>query len=605
MSLIRMTTMKLSDYVIDCIARAGVKHVFVLPGGGSMHLVDSLGRSPNVAFVANLHEQACAVAAEAYAQYTNNLGVALVTTGPGGTNTITGVAAAWNDSTPCLFLSGQVKRADLMTGRGVRQMGPQEVDIVSLVRPITKYAATVIDPSTVRMHLEKALYLATSGRRGPVWLDFPLDVQAATIDPESLPRFVPDVEPSVDIGTPVREALRRLAGAKRPVVLAGNGVRLAGALDNFRSLVDRLQIPLLTTWKAIDFLPDDHALFAGRPGSVGQRAANFAQQNSDWILVIGARLDLPQIAFNPGNFARAAVRVIADIDEAEIRKLGWHDAIDVVADAGAVVDEFLRQTNASHLPDFSEWTAQCQQWRQRYPVVLSSYRDESDGVNTYVLVDLLSDEMAAGDLLVPGSSGACSEITMQAFRVREGMRVFNTEGLGPMGFGIPATIGACIASGGRHTVSIDGDGGFHMNSQELETVRRLDLPIKYFVLDNDGYASIRATQRNYFESRFVASSRDSGLTLPDTLQIARAYGLAAFEISDQKRAREQVREVLDHSRAAVCRVRIAPTQFTAPRVSSRQLADGSMVSAPMEDLWPFLDRDEFHRNMLIGALPEE
>jgi acetolactate synthase-1/2/3 large subunit len=596
-----VTTTKLSDYVIDFIAATGVKHVFLLPGGGCMHLVDSLGSSKDLTFVANLHEQACAVAADAYAQYTNNLGVALVTTGPGGTNTITGVAAAWNDSIPCLFLSGQVKRADLMTGRGVRQMGPQEVDIVSLVKPITKYAATITDPSTVRLHLEKALYLAKSGRPGPVWLDFPLDVQAAMIDPESLPRFTPAPEPVIDVETPVREALRHLATAKRPVILAGNGVRLAGALEPFRELIERLRVPVLTTWKSMDFLPDDHPLFAGRPGGVGQRAANFAQQNSDWILVIGARLDLPQIAFNPANFARAAKRVIVDIDESEIRKLDWEDAIEIVADARVVIDELLRQTEGS--VDVMDWIAQCQEWRRRYPIVLDSYREETDGVNNYVLVDVLADEMSADDLMVPGSSGACSEITMQSFRVRKGMRVFNTEGLGPMGFGIPATIGACLASGRRHTVSIDGDGGFHMNNQELETVRRLNLPIKYFVLDNDGYASIRATQRNYFDSRFVASSPDSGLTLPDTLRIAAAYGLATFEILDQSRIHEQVREVLEHSGPAVCRVKITPSQMTAPRAASRQLADGSMVSAPMEDLWPFLDREEFERNMLIGTLP--
>lgn len=599
-----MTAMKVSDYVMQFIAALGVRHVFVLPGGGSMHLVDSLGSSPSLTFIANLHEQGCAVAADAYAQFTNNLGVALVTTGPGGTNTITGVAAAWTDSTPCLFLSGQVKRADLMSGRGVRQMGPQEVDIVALVRPITKYAVTITDPSDVRFHIEKAVHLAKSGRPGPVWLDIPLDVQAALIDPDQLQAFVPDPALPPEIEDHVRTAFERLAVAKRPVILAGNGIRLAGALDSFHRLIERLRIPVLTTWKALDFLADEHPLFAGRPGGVGQRAANFAQQNSDWILIIGARLDLPQIAFNPGNFARAATRVIADIDSAEIEKLGWTDAIEMVADAGAVIDEFLRQSEAAPALDVSAWIAQCQEWRRQYPVVLSSYWDETDGVNNYVLVDVLSSEMSATDLLVPGSSGACSEITMQAFRATDGMRILNTEGLGPMGFGIPAALGACLASGGRHTVSIDGDGGFQMNTQELETVRRLQLPIKFFILDNDGYASIRATQRNYFDNRFVASSPESGLTLPDTLRLAHAYGIAAFEITDQSRIREQVREVLDHIGPAICRVRICPNQVTAPRVSSRQLADGSMVSAPMEDLWPFLDRDEFRRNMIIGTLPD-
>jgi acetolactate synthase-1/2/3 large subunit len=599
---------KLSDYVIGKLADAGVAHIFILPGGGAMHLVDSVGRCEGLKYICNLHEQACAIAADAYGQYTNRLGAALVTTGPGGTNTLTGVAAAWLDSTPCIFLSGQVKRADLKGSRSVRQMGFQEIDIVGMVSSITKYAVTVTDPETIRFHMEQALYLARSGRPGPVWIDIPLDVQAAQIEPERQSPFTPEHHESSGSRDKLRQKVARaidlLNAARRPVVLVGNGVRLANGIEQFLEVIETLRIPVLTTWKALDFLDEEHSLYAGRPGSVGQRGANFTLQNADWLLSLGARLDYGQIGFNHENFARGARKVIVDIDPAEIGKLATRVDVPIEADARVFLEELLAQMDQLDAVDRSDWLARAMEWKRKYPTLLPEYWDQPEHVNNYVLLEVLAEEMTGSDLLVPGSSGACSEITMQAFPAKKGMRVLNSEGLGPMGFGVPAALGACLASGGRRTISIDGDGGFQMNSQELETIRRLNLPIKFFVLNNNGYGSIRSTQRNYFDSRFVASHPCGGVTLPDTSKIAAAYGLSTARICGHDRIREVVRHVLEMEGPVVCEVMISPEQFTAPRVSSAQRHDGTMVSKPLEDMWPFLDREEFQANMLVPALEE-
>ena len=593
---------KLSDYVIDFIARQGVGHVFMLPGGGAMHLNDSLGRNRVVDYICNLHEQACAIGADAYAQYTNNLGVAMVTTGPGGTNAVTGVAASWLESTPVLVVSGQVKRPDRIGQRGVRQMGFQEIDIVGVVRPITKYAATVEEPETIRYHLEKAVHLARGGRRGPVWIDIPLDVQAARIDEANLPVFSPAEIPGRNdaegLKGEVALAIELLNASARPVILAGNGVRLSGAIRELLSLIRELEIPVLTTWKAADFLGEEHPLFAGRPGAVGQRGANFTQQNADCILILGARLDLGLTAYNHENFAPGARKIMVDIDPAEIRKMQTKIDVPVNSDAGEFLREFKRQRPRIQKQDRSGWLSRCKEWQRRYPVTLPEYWEEQGFVNDYVLMDVLSDELESGDLLVPGSSGACSERTMQAVRVKEGLRIFNSQGLGPMGFGIPAAIGGCVAGGKRRTVCIDGDGGFIMNIQELETVRRLSLPIKFFVLNNGGYGSIRMTQKNYFGGHYVASTRESGLTLPDLAAVSRAFGIPAAKIANHSRIRAQVREILCAEGPVLCDVSVSPDQATAPRVSSRQTEDGRFVSMPMEDLWPFLDRQEFTRNLV-------
>jgi acetolactate synthase-1/2/3 large subunit len=597
--------LKLSDYVADFVARQGVSHVFLLPGGGAMHLNESFGSHPKLRYICNLHEQGCAVAAEAYGQFTNNLGVVQVTTGPGGTNALTGVAAAYLDSTPMMVVSGQVKRQDIKGDRPVRQIGFQEIDVVAMARPVAKYAVIVMEPESIRFHLEKAAYLARHGRPGPVWIDIPLDVQAADIQPEDLLGFVPETSAApADVEAAVTATLDLLAAAKRPVILAGNGIRLSGSISEFRALIERLRVPVLLTWKAIDFLGEDDPLYCGRPGGTGQRGANFTQQNADFLLSIGARLDAGQTAYNHANFAPRAQKVMVDIDPAEIEKMQTHIDVHVPSDAGVFMRALMAHLDSAKLSDNSTWLARAKEWQRQYPLCLPEYWKRTDFVDNYVFIEVLGELMTMDDLLVPGSSGQCSEITMQAFKVKNGQRIFNSEGLGPMGFGIAAPIGACIASGGRRTVSVDGDGGLIMNIQELETLHRLGLPVKIFILNNNGYGSIRNSQRNYFGGHYVASDPSSGLTLPDWRAVTESYRMPFFRIENHKQLRETVAATLGTEGPAVCEVMISPDQATMPRVTSKQRADGSIASVPMEDMAPFLDRDEFNSNMLIAPLDE-
>jgi acetolactate synthase I/II/III large subunit len=600
--------MKLSDYVIQFVARQGVQHVFLLPGGGAMHLNDSLGKCREIEYVCNLHEQASAIAAEAYARVTNNLGVAMVTCGPGGTNAVTGVAGAWLDSTPVLFLSGQVKRADLKGDSGVRMLGVQEIDICSIVRPITKYAATIVHPHGIRYHLEKAIHLARTGRKGPVWIDVPLDVQAAEVEPERLTGYDPGKEavPSPDptlLREQVAKAIEFLNKAERPVILVGNGVRMAGAADEFLRWVDRLNVPVLTTWLGLDLIADDHPLCMGRPGSIAPRGANFALQNADFLLVLGSRMDMALTAYAHDRLARAAVKVMVDVDEAEIRKMRTPIHLPVVADAANFLREFARQAETVERKDRDAWLTRCRDWKARYPVVLPEHRAANKPVNTYHFSEVLAEELRADDVVAPGSSGFASEIFLLVFKVKAGQRVFHNRGTGSMGFGLPASIGACLASGRRRTVSVDGDGGFQMNVQELATVAGLNLPIKYFIINNQGYASIRTSQKNYF-NRLVAADATSGLHLPDLCAVARAYGVATVRIEETSRLREQVREALERPGPVVCEVVVPADEPRGPRVASAQRADGTMTSKPLEDLWPFLDREEFRANMIVEPVAE-
>jgi len=598
---------KLSDYVFQFIASKGVKHVFLFPGGGAMHLVDSLGRCKEIEYICNHHEQACAIAAEAYARVTNNLGVALVTTGPGGTNAITGVAGAWLDSTPCLFISGQVKRDDLMGNIGVRQLGSQEIDIISLVKPITKYAITITDPADIRFHLEKAVYLAKSGRPGPVWIDIPLDVQAISIEPETLDSFDPKkIAVHVDKDSLVKQVsmvIDLINQAERPVILAGNGIRLAGAEKEFLDLVNQLNIPVLTTWLGIDLIPESHRLFIGRPGSIAPRGANFTLQNSDCLIIIGSRLDMALTGYAHDKFARAAKKIMVDIDPAEIKKIKTKIDVPIIADAKLFICELLNRINKNKIKTPTSWLSRCKEWKEKYPVVLDKHRTHRGSVSTYYFSEVLGDELLNDELIVPGSSGNSIEIFLLTLKVKPGQRVFHNRGLGAMGYGLPASIGACIASNMKRTICVDGDGGFPLNVQELETIARLNLPIKYFVINNDGYGSIRAMQNNYFKNKVGADS-ESGFTLPDITKVASSYNLPTIRITDQDNLREQIRKVLQMPGPTICEVMAVTDEVRQPRLSSMQKPDGSMVSKPLEDLWPFLDRDEFLGNMIIKPLSE-
>lgn len=604
--------MKLSDYVIGFVADLGVKHVFLVTGGGAMHLNDSLSRRKDIEFVCNLHEQASAIAAENYSKGTNHLGVALVTTGPGATNAITGLVGAWLDSTPCMFISGQVKRADRMlhadgTPLGVRQVGVQEVDIVPIVQSVTKYAVTITDPQTVRYHFEKAAHLAVTGRPGPVWLDIPLDVQAYPIDADRLAGFDPPAlaaRPDEDLDRWVTETILALNRSTRPLLLAGNGIRLARAEKEFRELLDVLNIPLETTWLAIDLIGDDYPLFVGRPGSIAPRGANFAVQNCDFLLAVGARLDRVITGFNPDTFAGHAHKVVVDIDPAELAKFGDTVHVKACADAGAFMRALLARRSEIRPDSRLPWKQQCAHWKSRYPVVQPEHRKPDGPVSVYNFADVLSDALGPDDYIVSGSSGSAIELFLLALRVKDGQRVFHTTALGAMGFGIAAAIGACLAGDRRRTVCVDGDGGFQFNIQELETVSRLQLPIIFFVLNNDGYASIRASQTAFFGEPRIGCDRRTGQSLPDICSVARAYGLATDVIHDQSNLRVEIQRVLNRPGPVVCDVRVILDEVRMPRLSSVQLADGSFVSKPLEDLWPFLDREEFRSNMLVPVTGE-
>jgi acetolactate synthase-1/2/3 large subunit len=597
--------LKLSDYVAEFVAGQKIGHVFMVPGGGAMHLNDSFFHHPGVECVSNLHEQASAMAAETYAKVSGGLGCALFTTGPGGTNGVTGLAGAWLDSTPCLFLSGQAKRSDLKGSSGVRQMGLQEVDIVSVVKPLTKFAKTVMDPADIRRDLEEAVHTALSGRPGPVWIDIPLDVQGATIDPDALAPFIPPApEPSpTDLPAAADETLRLLAEARRPIILVGNGVRLAHAEGELHALVAELGVPVLATWLSLDMFAEDDPLYVGKPGSVAPRGVNFALQNADFLLVLGCRLDVSITGYAPDRLAREARKVMVDVDGAEIRKLARHLDVQVHADAGDFLRALRRRLPQFEKPDWSAWTARCRDWKTKYPVVLPEHRSPNQKVSVYNLAEVLGDQLPEGQVIVSGSSGAGIEIFIHAVKLKRGQRLLTTASLGSMGYGLPAAIGACLASERRPLVAVDGDGGLQMNVQEFETLRRLNLPIKYFVLSNEGYSSIRTSQNRWFGRRSGADA-ESGMTLPDILRVAAAYGLKTAQIKDQSNLEEDVRAVLAMDGPVVCEVITIPDEQRIPSMSSAQRADGSLYSKPIEDLWPFLEREEFLANMIVAPLEE-
>ncbi len=606
--------MKLSDYVVHFIAEQGVKHVFLVTGGGAMHLNQSLSTETAIEPVCNSHEQASAMCAEGYSKATNHLGVCMVTTGPGGTNAVTGVAGAWLDSTPTLFVSGQVKRPDRMfdkEGRplGMRQLGVQEVDIVSIVKPITKYAVTVLEPMDIRYHMEKAVYLALHGRPGPVWIDIPLDVQASPIeDPSTLRGFDPvelkELSSNANLEQEVARLIEKLNQAERPLLFAGNGIRLAHAEKEFEQLRKMLGIPTVATWCAADLVPSNDPTFVGRPGSVAARGANFALQNCDFLLAIGVRLDFAITGYAPQNLAREAWKVAVDIDPAELGKLHPYFQQPIVADAHAFLANLLKHKNKIKLKDQSAWDARCADWKTRYPVVTEEHRKPEGLVSIYNLAEVIGTECTPFHQLISGSSGSGIEIFLLACPTRPGQRIYHTAGLGAMGYGLPMSVAVCLGGGRRETVLVDGDGGFQFNIQELETVSRLKLPIKFFVLNNDGYASIRASQAAYFSKASIGCDDATGLTVPDLSKIGASYGLKTAIITDQTNLREEVRRVLAMEGSVLCDVRVIPDEIRAPRLSSHQKADGSFVSKPLEDLFPFLPREEFLANMIVKPLDE-
>jgi acetolactate synthase-1/2/3 large subunit len=596
--------MRVADYVFEFIARQGVGHVFFLPGGGAMHLNNALFRQSGLTAVSMLHEQGAAIAAEGYARTSGNFGACMVTSGPGATNAITGLAGAWFESTPVMFVSGQVKRADLKGDTGLRQLGTQELDIVSVVSPISKYAVCLLDPQQVRYELEKAHHLMMSGRKGPVWIDIPLDVQATEINPEQLLGYVVDdsLQPALPDSAQLQALAERLQKAERPVLLVGNGIHGAGAEAAMRALIERLGIPTMTTWIAADLLEYEHPLYFGRCGTVASRGANFTVQNSDLVIAIGCRMDFSITGFDRTQFARAAQIVVVDIDAAELVKLGDMPDQQFVCDAGAFIDGLSKAAEGKSF-DYQAWRDRCTEWKDKYPVVLQEYRDKQGFVNSYVFTEMLCDALQGDDMIIPGSSGASIDTFWISAKLKRGQRAVATGGLGSMGYGLPASIGGCLGSGGRRTISVDGDGGFVMNIQELEVASRLKLPIKYFVLNNNGYASIRASQGGYFK-QIIGCDPASGLTLPDIGALGEAFGLPVFRVSDQASLPGVIAQVLATAGPVLCEVMVEPDQAIGPRITSRIGENGVMVSSPLEDLFPFLDREELKSNMLIPLVGE-
>jgi len=599
---------RLADYVAGFVADQGVGCVFLVPGGGSMYLVDAFGAQPRLTYVANHHEQASSIAAEAYSRINGRLGVALVTTGPGGTNAVTGCAGAWIESVPLLIISGQVKRADLIGDSGVRQMGPQEVDIVSIVRPITKYAATVLDPADIRFHLEQAVHLATTGRRGPVWIDIPLDVQNSVIDADALRGFAPpaaDAGKASELAADCARVIDMIAAAERPIILAGHGVRLAEAAAQSRSLYEALGVPVVTTWNAADLIPADHPLSVGKPGVVALRAPNFAVQNADLLIAIGARLDNVVTAYNPAKFGRCARKIVVDVDPAELAKFDGMDgfAMRVEADAKAFIDALLPLAQAAAPRDRRAWLARCADWKRRYPVNDGAPFPSRGPIGHFHLTQTLSDELPANSLIVTGSSGLAVEFFYTGFQNKEGQRVFLTSGLGAMGYGLPAMIGAYMASDGRPFVGLESDGSLMMNLQELQTIASLRLPLRLIVFNNGGYASIRNTQRNYFEGRYVGSGPNSKLEMPDFVALAKTFGWDAFRIEDATDLRDGLQRALTHEGPLLVDVRLVADEALFPKSAALPQADGSMRSMPLEDMSPLLPRDEFKANMIVPLDP--
>lgn len=603
--------MKLSDYIFQYLKQQGIDNIFMLCGGGCMHLVDSIGRS-EIRYISCLHEQAATIAAIGYSQYRNQMGVALVTTGPGGTNTLTGVAGAWADSMPLLIISGQVKTADLSGETGVRMLGFQEVDVVNMARPITKYAVTVTEPSEIRYHLEKAVYMANTGRKGPVWLDIPLDVQAAQIDPEMLEGFLPEKEADEEgehkgqesLSDQIWQAWEMLQEAKRPVILAGYGIKFANAYQEFLQLIETLNIPVLTTWKGIDFLDEEDPLYFGRPGSTGQRAANYMIQNCDVLLSLGARMDYGQIGYEHQFFAREAKKIVVECDPAEFKKFRFPIDLPVLGDAGAFIKGLLK-IKPTKIP-CEEWKVRGREWNCKYPVVTEEFFKQEAGerMSTYAFVEALSRMTAENEVYAPCCSGVGVEILLQAMHIKKGTEVVvNCPGLGSMGFGVPNALGVALASG-KNTVCVTGEGGFQMNIQELETIRRLKLPVKFFVLNNGGYGSITNMQRNYFNGFYVGSNEESGMTTPKLDKIADAYGYGYTCIEQVGDLAVSIRRVLDEPGPVICEVFVKEDEKSQPKAASALGKDGKMRSKPLEDLWPFLPREEFIKDMIIPIVEE-
>lgn len=593
---------KVAHIIADYLVSKGVKHMFTVTGGGAMHLNDAFGHNENLTCIYNHHEQACSIAAEGYARLTGKIAGCCVTSGPGGTNAITGVMGGYLDSIPMFVVSGQVKRETTVWSvpdLGLRQLGDQEFPIVDAVSCMTKYAVMVTDPEEIMYHLEKAWYLANNGRKGPVWLDIPLDVQAAKVEEDSLKHFegTPEMDELVAKEAPVydeaktEDILKKISEARRPVILAGTAVRLAGAEKDLLAAADKLKIPVVTAWNAHDLMPDDNPYYCGRPGTVGTRGGNFVVQSSDLIFVVGCRMNIRMISYNYKAWAKDAYKIVVDIDPAELEKPTVNVDMKINADLKDVLVSINKsgyEADGRH----DAWLKWCRNIDARFPACLPEYDDVKSPVNPYVFIDKMSKTITENESVICGNGSACV-VTFQGMHIKKGTRLFTNSGCAAMGYGFPAAVGCAVAKEGERVICIDGDGSFQMNIQEMQTVIYNKLNLKTFVLNNNGYHSIRQTQTNLFQPPLVGVCDGNGLSFPDLEKLSWAYGMRYVKIDDSSDVEAKVKEVLEGNDPVLCEVVLSDKQTFSPKLSSKVLPDGRIVSPPIDDMFPFLEREEF------------
>lgn len=607
--------LRLSDYVADFLASHGVTDVFSVVGGGAMHLNDALGHHEKLHVTYNHHEQACAIAAEAYARLGNKIATVCVTTGPGGTNALTGVLGGWLDSIPMFIVSGQVRYdttaryAEKYTdGLPLRAVGDQEYDITKAVAHMTKYAVMIEDPSMIRYHLERAWHLATTGRPGPVWVDIPVNYQGCSIETDALPGYDPTEDDS-QLPPPVKDetlrlVLEKIRRAKRPVLHAGYGIRLSNGYGAFRSVLEKLNIPVVTYWNAVDLIENEHPLYCGRAGNMGDRPGNWAIQNADLILAVGTRISIRQVGYNWKTWARAAEVIMVDIDRAEMKKPTLHVDMPIWADARDFLTGLNRLAGEKVFAG-EDWLQTCRRWKKEYPVVTEkNWKDNSGTVNVYAFIQYLSSCLPENSLTAV-SNGACCVVGNQAYVIQKGSRMANNSAVASMGYGLPAAIGTCISGGRRDTICLEGDGSIMMNLQELQTVLTNHLPIKIFLINNNGYHSIRITQTNLFNKNFVGIGPDSGdLSFPEYKKIAEAFGYQYYCAHSNTEMMAVVDKALKIEGPVFVEIFTDTKQVWEPKSSTKRLPDGSLVSPPLEDLAPFLPREEIEKQMFIPMVEE-
>lgn len=595
---------RVADYIIQFFENQGVEHIFTVSGGGSIFLCDALGQAKKIQYVACHHEQAASMSTESYARVRRGLGVTLVTSGPGGTNAVTGVAGSWLDHIPHIVISGQVFLAQTISKHpGLRTLGVQEINIVDIVKPITKYAVMVEDAREIRYHLEKAVYLATHGRPGPAWLDIPADIQNAKVDPATLKGFDGQEYPvrmDPDFREKISQVVDLLKSAKRPLVHVGQGVRIAGAEMEFMSFVEQYKLPFVTARNINDLVDWDHGLYVGRPGTFAQRGANFAVQTADVYLAIGTRLAMAQTGYNAKDYARHAKVIMVDIDQAELDKDTVKLHLKIQIDARAFLQELSRQLAQEGLQTkgWSAWNAQCQEWKKKYPVVLPEYRQQKGTINSYHFIDVLSDVLTREDVVVT-DMGFAFQNTHQAFRTKKGQRVFTNCGLASMGWGLPAAVGACFGNQKKRTVCLAGEGGLLMTIQELATIMHHRLPIKLFIFNNGGYLTIKQTFELGFDGRLMGCNKDSGLSFPDMMKIAEAHGIKGIRLNSHEGLHRAISEVMNEEGPVICELMMDHNQLQAPKAVNRRNPDGTMRQTALEDCYPFLDPKEIQDNLSI------